>query len=237
MDNLLRLLAGGLLAGVLWSVLFGYPFYSYWPDRPWPLGLLDLSVLGAFCYLLLHFIRSLSQKNRESPTRPHPAFLTGRNAPPAALTVAPEAESGVRAIAASDSGFSLAAFGEFARRVVQDLHAAWNRQDLEPLRQEVSGELMEYLHMGLKLMDLRQEINRLEDLCLHRMVVAAAGQEGDREYITLRLEGQVLDYVLQKGSYKLLSGSLTYPSAFQESWRFERKRGQKTWKLAEILDH
>lgn len=50
MDNLVRLLAGGLLAGMLWSTLFGYPFYSYWPDRPFPLGLLDLSVLAAFCY-------------------------------------------------------------------------------------------------------------------------------------------------------------------------------------------
>lgn len=236
MDNLMRLLAGGLLAGLLWSVLFGYPFYSYWPDRPWPLGLLDLAVLAAFSYLGIRVLRSILQKNQTRPSCPIPAFLRGEHES-ITFTVNPEAETGIRDLAAADPDFDLAAFGEFARGVMLELHAAWNRRDLEGLREKVSDGLLEYLQMGLKLMDLRGEMARLEDLRLRRLTVTAAGQEGDREYLVLRLEGQVLDYVLQKGTYKLVSGSLTYPVPLRELWRFERPRGQKAWRLVDILDH
>jgi predicted lipid-binding transport protein (Tim44 family) len=237
MDNLLRLLAGGLLAGVLWSVLFGYPFYSYWPDKPWPLGLLDLSVLAAFFYLGYLVLTSAFRKNQETPAPPCPAFLKCRDSDPLTLTVDQEAEPGINDIAASDPDFDLAAFGEFAHRVMLNLHAAWNRQDLEALKDEVEEDLLEYLRMGLKIVSLREEISRLEDLHLRRLVVTAAGQEGDKEYITLWLEGEVMDYILQKSSYKLVSGSLTYPIRARESWRFERRRGQKPWKLMDIQDH
>jgi predicted lipid-binding transport protein (Tim44 family) len=237
MDNLIRLLAGGLLAGVLWSALFGYPFYSYWPDRPGPLGLLDLSVLAAFGYLGFLFLKAAVGRGRKSPPRPPPAFLAGRDSLPLTLTVEPEAEPGLRAIAASDPDFDLAAFGEFAHRLAANLHSAWNRQDLGALRKEVGDDLLKYLDMGLRILNLREEINRLEDLHIHRMAVTAAGQEGDKEFITVGLEGEVVDYVLQKNSYQLVSGSLTYPVALRESWRYERQGGQKAWKLVDIKDH
>ncbi len=237
MDNLLRLLAGGLLAGALWSVFFGYPFYSYWPDKPWPLGLLDFLVLATFFYLGYLVLRSTFRKNQETSTPPGPAFLKCQDSGPLTLIVDREAEAGVKDIAASDPDFDLAAFGEFAHRVMLNLHAAWNRQDLETLQDEVEEDLLEYLRMGLKIVSLREEISRLEDLHLRSLVVTAASHENDKESITLRLEGEVVDYILQKSSYKLVSGSLTYPTTVRESWRFERRRGQEPWKLTDIQDH
>lgn len=234
--NLIRLLAGGLLAGVLWSVLFGYPFYTYWPDRPLPLGLLDLSVLASFFYLGYAVIASALRGPRKPPEPSCPAFLKCRERAPATLTVNPEAEAGIQAIAAADPGFDLAAFGEFARRVMEDLHAAWNRQDLEALAGKVGEDVLQYLGMGLKIFHLREEISRLEDVSLRRLIVTAAGRESGLEFITVRMEGDVMDYILQKSSYKLVSGSLTYPSTLQEVWRFERGAGQP-WKLVDIEDH
>jgi predicted lipid-binding transport protein (Tim44 family) len=237
LDNLIRFLAGGLLAGVLWSALFGYPFSSYWPDRPSPLGLLDLSVLAVFCYLGYVAVKTALHRNHGPPAPSCPSFLRCRTAAPLTVTVAPEAEPGLRDIAASDPTFALAAFGEFARQVMANLHNAWNQQDLAALTDEVGGEVLDYLRMGLKMMNLREEISRLEDLHLTRLEVTAAGREDDRDFIALKVEGQVMDYILQKSSYKLVSGSLTYPAEVRESWRFERRCYPGSWKLTDIQDY
>ncbi len=237
LDNLVRLLAGGLLAGLLWSKLFGYPFYSYWPDRPFPLGLLDLSVLAAFCYLGFLVIKKTIHRNHGPPAPPCPSFLRCRSPGPLTVTVAPEAEAGLGDLAASDPAFDLAAFGEFAHQVMADLHIAWNQQDLAALTERVSGEVLDYLRMGLKMLNLREEISRLEDLRLTRLVVIAAGRENERDFLTLKVEGQVMDYILQKSSYKLVSGSLTYPAELRECWRFERQGNQISWMLTDIQNY
>jgi predicted lipid-binding transport protein (Tim44 family) len=81
---------------------------------------------------------------------------------------------------------------------------------------------------------MRDEISRLEYLLLMSMEVTAAGVDDQKEFITLGLQGRVLDYILQRHSMKLLSGSLTYQTELKEYWRFERKRGEKTWRLGNI---
>jgi predicted lipid-binding transport protein (Tim44 family) len=237
MNNLIRLLAGGLLAGVLWSMFFGYPFYTYWPDRPWPLGLLDLSVAATFCYLAYLAISSAVRGRRKPPPPPRPAFLKDPKAPPLTVSVSEAAEPGVKDIAAADPGFDLAAFSAFAYQVIKRLHAAWNLQDLDALKAEVGEALLEYLAMGLMILNLREEISRLEDVHLERLELTAAGREGDKEFISLAVEGQVTDYTLQKHSYKLVSGSLTYPATLRELWRFERRGSQEPWKLTDVQDH
>lgn len=237
MNNLVRLLAGGLLAGLLWSVLFGYPYHSYWPDHPMPLGLLDLSVLAAFGYLGFSVLKKIINGDHGPPAPPCPAFLRGRSAAPPTVSVAPEAEPGLKDITASDPAFEVGAFSELARRVMLNLHNAWNQQDLAALSEEVCTEILDYLNMGLKIMNLREEISRVEDLHLTRVVVIAAGQEDDKDFIGLGVEGQVMDYILQKKSYKLVSGSMTYPAEVRECWRFERRSGTGPWKVTDIQNY
>jgi predicted lipid-binding transport protein (Tim44 family) len=237
MTNLIRFLAGGLLAGVLWSVFFGYPFYTYWPDRPWPLGLLDLSVAATFCYLAYLVISTTVRNRRKPPTPPRPAFLRDPKPPPLTVTVSEAAAVGVKDLAAADPEFDLAGFSALAHQMIKRLHAAWNLQNLEVLKEEVGEVLLEYLAMGLMILNLREEISRLEDVHLVRMEVVTAGREEDKEFISLAVEGQVTDYILQKHSYKLVSGSLTYPATLRELWRFERCGPQEPWKLMDVQDH
>jgi hypothetical protein len=200
MSNLVRLLAGGLLSGVLWSVLFGYPFYTYWPDRPWPLGLLDLSVLATFFYLGYLVVKTTIRGGYQPPAPTCPVFLRCQKTSPLTLTVNQGAEPGIQEITAADPAFDVQAFGVFARRLMENLHAAWNQQDLEGLNGEVGEDLLAYLCMGLKILNMREEISRLEDLHLNRLEVTAAGQEGDQEFIVLSLEGELMDYILKKSS-------------------------------------
>lgn len=233
--NLFRFLAGGLLAGCLWSVLFGYPFYSYWPNEPFPLGLLDLTVAATFLYLGYLAI-SQRLEARDLVGRPLPRFSKPGNRP-VSLAVEEAAKPGLAEITARDPSFSLEAFGEQARSLIFDLHDAWNHQDVGPLRERLAENLLGFLQMGLKILGLRNEISRLEDLSLSRLAVVKAEGEGGRESITVQVEGQVMDYVLQRQSYKLLSGSLTYAMELKEYWLFERAGTDGGWRLKDILDY
>jgi predicted lipid-binding transport protein (Tim44 family) len=94
--------------------------------------------------------------------------------------------------------------------------------------------MFHYLQMGLKLLDLKGETSRVDDLTLSQMVVTQARQEIDRDLITVWFQGKALEYILDKKSYKLQSGSMSYPMDLSEHWVFERPRGGQGWLLREV---
>jgi predicted lipid-binding transport protein (Tim44 family) len=150
------------------------------------------------------------------------------------LTIAPEAAPGLEKITASDLQFNPAAFGDFAGRVIFDLHEAWSRQNLEHLEDRVTREFLDFLRLGLETLSLQGQISYLEELLLTRMVAVEAGVKGERAFITVWFQGQVVDYILDRPSRRLLSGSMTYPAELNEYWRFERRRDRGVWQLADI---
>ncbi len=46
----------------------------------------------------------------------------------------------------------------------------------------------------------------------------------------------LVDYLLERRSFKLISGSMTYPERLQECWIFEREWGRLSWLLRDIQD-
>ena len=232
-DGLGGLLAGGFLAGLLWSFFFGYPAPS-WGDGNWFLGPLDWVAAAAVFYLGYLLLRQGLKQDPAPPPLPTPSFLRPDPITHPVLTIAPEAAPGVEKITASHPRFNPAAFGDFARRVIFDLHEAWSRQNLEILSDRVTREFLDFLRLGLETLSLRGQISYLEDLLLTRMVAAAAGVEGERAFITVWFQGRVVDYILDRPSRRLLSGSMTYPAELSEYWRFERRRDRGVWQLADI---
>ncbi len=232
-DGLGGLLAGGFLAGLLWSLLFGYPAPS-WGDGNWFLGPLDWLAAAAVFYLGYLLLRQGLKQDPPPPPLPTPSFLRPDPITPPVLTIAPEAAPGLEKITASDPQFNPAAFGDFARRVILDLHEAWSRQNLEILSDRVTQAFLDSLRLGLETLGLRGQISYLEELHLAHMEAAEAGVEGERAFITVWFQGQVVDYILDRPSRRLLSGSMTYPAELSEYWRFERRRDRDVWQLADI---
>ncbi|MEW6388375.1 MAG: TIM44-like domain-containing protein [Thermodesulfobacteriota bacterium] len=232
-EDLFRLMAGGILGGWLWSLIFGYPAPS-WPEGSWPLGLLDFLVIAALVYLGYRVLKRAWEKEAAPPATADRCFLRPQTISPVNLDVNGDALPGLDQIMASDPDFNLAGFGEYARQVIAEFYTAWNRQDLEPLKELVTEKMFHLLSVAFKVLKMRDEISRLEDLLLNSLEVTAAAQDDQKEFITLRLQGLVLDYILQRHSLKLLSGSLTYQAELTEYWHFERQRGQKAWKLGNI---
>jgi len=228
-------ISGGLLAPLLCHYLYGYPLSYVWQEGIWPPGLLDILAAVALVYLGYRQYRRLTALEQPPEVQVPPRFLPmAPETPP--LTIREEAKPGVAAIQALDQDFDPAAFGEEVHRLLRDLYAAWNREDISSLAGRVKDSLLEYLQMGLKIMSLREERSYLENMILEGITVTDARVDDGHEFITVCFHGRLLDYVLDRSSGKLLFGSMAYPSAFQEYWDLERPRGQRPWVLRDIRD-
>lgn len=233
-QKLWRFLAGGFLAALLWSTFFGYPLYGLGLSDGFPLGLLDVTVAATALYGG-YVAAQRWWEQRAAIGRPTPRFSRpAKN--PVPLEVEKTAQAGVERLRAQDPQFTLESFGTLVRNLIYEVHDAWNHQDLGGLKGKLSDNLLGFLEMGLKILALRREISRLEDLSLKRLAVVQAEVEPQRQTVTVWVEGQVLDYVLQTRTYKLLSGSMTYPIELRESWLFERPDPASPWQLQDIQD-
>lgn len=231
--GLLKFMAGGLLGGLLCSFLFGYPLSLYWSQGSWPVGFLDVVVITTAAYLGYRLLRPVSPRGTAIPI---PGFRMPEELAPAVFTIKNEAGPGLAQFSHSNPAFNLAAFVEYARQMIFDLHYAWNHDDPDRIKDRVTPQMMEFLGMGLKLLSLRGEISRVEDLALSQIVVVMAGQRDGRERIAVSFQGRVVDYLLERRSFKLISGSMTYPERLHECWIFERECGRRSWLLADIQD-
>lgn len=233
-SSFLHWVSGGFLGSLICYYAYGYPLGYAWLEI-WPPGLLDLLVLAAICYFGYRiFLRLNRPEEQEVEVQPGFLRLGAMNAAP--LLVTEEARPGLAAIKELDSNFNLKAFGEEIRLLLVNLYGAWNRENLQGLNGRIKETLLEYLQMGLKIMTLREESSFLEDLTLDGITVTAAGVNDGHDFITVCFHGRLLDYVLDKGSGKLLLGSMAYPATFQEYWDLERPRGQGYWVLHDIRE-
>ena len=236
LDFLVRFVAGGVLGPLLWYYVFSYPLAFFWHQGLWPPGLLDLVVaFGAGHVGYRRYVRWREKQSAPEAATPR-SFLRPESQAPSPLLVAEEAQAGVAAIIAQDPHFTLQTFRDEVRQLLQEVYTAWNLQHLEGLNGRVKEGLLDYLRMGLRIMALREELSRLEDLALEDITIISARSYEDQDFITLRFRGWVVDYVLDRVSGKLLAGSMAYPNIFLEIWELGRTRGQP-WVLMDIREH
>jgi len=231
--GLLKFMSGGLLGGLLLNLVFGFPLSLYWSLGNWPVGFLDVVVGTSAAYLGYRLLRPTGLKSRFIPI---PGFRMPEDRSPPVFTIKNEAGAGLAKFSHSNPSFNLEGFVEYARQLIFDLHEAWNHEDLDRIQDRVTPRMQEFLGMGLKLLNFRREISRVEDLALSRIVVLNARQETSRDVIIMGFQGRVVDYLLDRLSFKLISGNMTYPERLQECWIFEREWGGGSWLLADIQD-
>lgn len=231
LQDFFKFLAEGYLAGLLWFYLFRFP-QPLWREWYWFVGFLDLVVIATVVYLGYDSVKFLFQRGRPAMSSPSPAESLA--ATTTVLEVEEKAAPQLERIMDADPNFNLPVFFAYTRQVILDLHDGWNRGDLETIRNRLNRDLFNFLREGLEHAAARGEIHRLDKLTLERLAVSRAGQEQDREFIILNLRGQILDYVLSRDTFKLVSGSTHAPVPLDENWLFERQRGKRAWLLARI---
>jgi len=231
--GLMKFFAGGLLGGVLWSIMNGYPLSLFWRLGNWHFGFLDLVAVSTAVYVGYRLLRPGPSPGK---ARPIPGLRLSETMGPAVFTIKNEAAPALAKFSRTDTAFDLQIFVEYARQLIFDLHQAWNHEDLDQVRDRLTEPMLEALRMGLKIVALREEISRMDDLALSQIVVESATEGEGWDTIALGVQGRVVDYVLDRRSFKLVSGSMSYPERLHECWIFERQRGQSAWLLADIHD-
>jgi predicted lipid-binding transport protein (Tim44 family) len=80
----------------------------------------------------------------------------------------------------------------------------------------------------------KKQINRLENISVRRAEIVNTWYEDDKEYSTLRLTANLLDYTVDEANGQLIQGSDSVPVKFEENWTFAKANNRNTWQLVGI---
>jgi predicted lipid-binding transport protein (Tim44 family) len=235
-----RGLAGGLAGGFLGSLLFSGLGRAAAPglgSARAGLGLLDILLILAVGYFLFRFIRNRGKRSiqeerpagHESSDAPRFEYI-----PPPYPTENGEVEAGLARIRSLDPTFDPEAFKEWVQDLFFRIQAAWGNQDLGPVAAFLTPQMMEIFARDLEEQKRKNQVNRLENIAVRRVEITEAWQEEGNDYLTVLFYANLLDYVVDKTSGAVLSGSKTEPVKFREYWTFVRPVGGGPWKLSAI---
>ena len=236
---LLRGLAGGLAGGFLGSMLFSGLGHGAMGSGGGGggIGFLEILLLGIGAFLLFRFIRNrkktaasqLQQTNYTPPPYSQDPY------PPQAPASDQTVEAGIGHIQSMDARFNPADFKDWVQDLFFKIQAAWTNQDLGPLTPFLAPEIKAMFSQDLDGQKTRGQVNRLENIAVRSVDITEAWQEEGKDYITLLFYANLLDYVEDRKSGALVSGSKTEPVKFREYWTFTRPvGGQGNWLLSAI---
>jgi len=240
---------GGLAGGLLFSSLFGGPSAhgGMGGGGGGGIGLFDIILLAGIGYLIYWYIK---KKRREaaaegpyqssSQTVQMPYQTTF---PPVYDTPQPQLqeqqrdldlEQGLSHIQQMDSGFDAARFEDSCMDTFFKIQGAYADRDMSTVKNLLTEEMYQLLQADAAKLKADRQINRLENIAVRSVDITEAWQESGRDYITVRVYANLLDYTVDEASGQVLSGSKTEPVKFEEYWTFTRPVGNNAWQLSAI---
>lgn len=235
----LRGLAGGVAGGFLGSMLFGGLGHSAMGSGGGGggIGFLEILLLGIGAFLLFRFIRN-RKRTAESQTQQTnyiPPAYAQESVSPQGPAPDQTVEAGIGHIQSMDARFNPADFKEWVQDLFFKIQAAWANQDLGPLTPFLGPEIKAMFSQDLEGQKARGQVNRLENIAVRSVDITEAWQEEGKDYITILFYANLLDYLEDKKTGAVVSGSKTEPVKFREYWTFTRPvGGQGTWQLSAI---
>lgn len=230
------MLGGFVLGGLLGSLLFGGGMGGLGGG----IGLMDILLIAGGIFALMYFLR----RRREAPayanggTSAYSASNTGAGGTavmelPAGGAQATEVE-GVAHIRQMDPGFDPAAFAESVRGYFAAVQSAVGTRDVAAIRDRLTPEMFGVLLTQCEDLKASRRTNRIDNIQLARLEVTEAWQEKGRDFVTVYVEGSMLDYTVDDASGQVVDGSKTTPGKVEEFWTFTRPVGPGAWKLTAI---
>jgi predicted lipid-binding transport protein (Tim44 family) len=202
------------------------------------IGFLEILLLGLGAYLLFRFIRGRKknappaayQDNYTPPPYPQQeSYATPASAPVQGV------EAGLSHIQSMDARFDPAAFKDWGQDLFFKIQAAWQNQDLGPVLPFLGSEIKEMFSRDLEEQRSRGQVNRLENIAVRSVDITEAWQEEGKDFITVFFYANLLDFVEDRKTGAVVSGSKAEPVKFREYWTFVRPvGGGNTWQLSAI---
>lgn len=227
----LRNFGAGLAGGFLGSLLFrgmggrGYDGYGYGHGGGGGFGFLELIVLILIGYFLLRFIRNrASFQSAGGPdidripswqSRPVPEPIQAEVAEPDVVTT----------LAKYDPDFNLPRFKDARLDDFFRIQAAFMNRDFATLKGAMGQELYAEIERDLTALKNAGRANRLDQITIRDADIVEAWHEPGREFATLRVVANLLDYTIDEATGNVVEGSKTEPVKFEEYWTFARNLG------------
>ena len=233
-------LAGFALGGLLGSMLFGG--MGGLGGLGGGIGLMDILLIGGGIALLVMFMR-----RRRAAATPQPAYagMGGYgassepvSAPTSTVTAAPtevsDVDRGLAHIASMDGRFDPNALVSAARDTFFDVQGAIITRDMSKLRERLTPEMLETLQAQCDELRAAGRTNRVERADIRRSEITEAWQESGRDYVTVCLQGSLVDYTVDDKTGAVVDGSATARQSIEEFWTFARPVGPNAWRLSAI---
>jgi predicted lipid-binding transport protein (Tim44 family) len=227
------MIGGFLLGGLLGSLLFGGLGHGG------GVGLLDIALIAGLGYLVFTFLR----RREPAPALAGASAGGERWSPTATAAAEPsrpagrlddDLEQGVAAVRMMDPAFDPGRFTVVARDLFVRVQAAWSARDLAPVRAELTEEMVRALEPDLARLATLRRVNRIEKLGVDAVEATEAWQEYGRDFVTVQIRANALDYTVDETTGAVVEGSSTVPTTFEEYWTFTRPVGPNTWRLSAI---
>ncbi|MBI1737593.1 MAG: Tim44 domain-containing protein [Candidatus Rokubacteria bacterium] len=229
-------LMGFALGGLLGSLLFGGLGAGFGG-----IGLMDILLIGGGLFALLYFLR-------RRQTAAEPAYAGGASRytgntgaggtavleMPAGGAARSEVADGVDHIRQMDPAFDPAAFANWVRSQFGNVQAAVATRDVGILRDRLAPEMWGVLETQCEELRAAGRRSYVGDIDLSHVEVTEAWQEKGHDFVTVGIEGTMVEYVADEASGRVVEGSKTQPAKVDEFWTFTRPVGPNTWKLSAI---
>ncbi len=145
-----------------------------------------------------------------------------------------QADEGLRKMADADASFSEQAFLDLAKENFLRFQRAWTARDLGPVRDMMDKEMCAEVERDIEGLRHEGKVNRLDNVEVKRAEIVEAWNEEGYDFITVRYEASLCDYVVKEGSEEVLEGSRTDRVRFSEHWTWARPEGPNQWFLSAI---
>ena len=140
----------------------------------------------------------------------------------------------LRQMAERDASFSEQAFVGLAKENFIRFQNAWSTRDLEPVRDLMDKEIYAEVQRDVEGLRSEGKINKLDDVDVGKAEIVEAWNEEGFEFITVRYEASLCDYVVDERSGDIIEGSRTQRVNFAEHWTWARPEGPNAWFLSAI---
>ncbi|HZF75330.1 MAG TPA: TIM44-like domain-containing protein [Acetobacteraceae bacterium] len=224
-------LMGGLLGAGLFGLFFGGGLFGGLGGIASLFGLLlQLALIGGLVWLVLRLVRGNRQPAMAGGPRPG-AMARDLHANQPGRPMNPAALGGAAAVARRPVQVAEADYQAF-ERVLQDVNAAWSRQDLEGLRRVATAEMTNYFAQDLNDLRARGWTNVSRDVRLESGDLAEAWHENGLDFATVAMRFSLVD-VTTDAQGRVVEGDPAQRTTATEVWTFVRRQGD-AWKLSAI---
>ena len=238
----LRNMAGGLVGGMIGGMLFRSMGFGGGGVNGGGIGLFEIILIGLILYGVWWYIKkkrleaedtgSSSPYYRETSLQQPASYGASSYAP--AYEPQPTIDTGLGYLRQMDPSFDEQRFKDQCLDSFFKVQGAFANRDMSVVRALFTDEMFGFLQKDASDLKQQKKINRLENIAVRTVDITEVWQEAGKDFITVRLYANLLDYTIDEDSGQVLSGSKTEPVKFEEYWTFTRPVGNNPWQLSAI---